>query len=94
MNIETKVAELMETLNYAVSPKEVAGVLRRALESASRLPDEWVAAANSRAAATEKLLRDADTALRDLGACAAPDCEEPNCLRIRQRIEQHLAGGW
>jgi hypothetical protein len=53
-----------------------------------------VAAANSRAAATETLLRDADTALRDLGACAAPDCEEPNCLRIRQRIEQHLAGGW
>jgi hypothetical protein len=156
MNIETKVANLMDTLNYAVSREEISGVLRRALQEASRLPDGWVAAAveceannpwkaevidqlvvahiysashetnprkalkdaiawncavaldpavsveaakivaaaNSRAAATETLLRDADTALRDLGACAAPDCEEPNCLRIRQRIEQHLAGGW
>ncbi len=33
-----------------------------------------------------ELLRDADEALRDLGACNDSDCEEPNCLHVRQRI--------
>ena len=33
-----------------------------------------------------ELLADADHALAELGACDIPDCDEPNCLKVRQRI--------
>lgn len=38
-----------------------------------------------------ELLSDAQTALHDLGACDDPECDEPNCLRVLQRIRQALA---
>jgi hypothetical protein len=33
-----------------------------------------------------ELLADADHALAELGACDIPDCDDPNCLKVRQRI--------
>ena len=37
------------------------------------------------------LLKDANICLEDLGACNAENCNEPNCLKIRQRIEKFIA---
>jgi ribosomal protein L37AE/L43A len=37
-----------------------------------------------------ELLIDAQTALRDLGACDDPGCDEPNCLHVLPMIKQAL----
>lgn len=36
------------------------------------------------------LLRDADVVLKELDACDDPNCQEPNCLKVRQRIAAAL----
>ena len=37
-----------------------------------------------------ELLSDALMALRDLGACDDPECDEPNCLHVASRIQKLL----
>ena len=37
-----------------------------------------------------ELLSDALMALRDLGACDDPECDEPGCLHVLPRIQKAL----
>ena len=47
-------------------------------------------ARNEKLADARALLKDADLALEDLGACNDEDCTEANCLKVRQRIKSFL----